>query len=107
MNSTPSLALWQCVRRVFLFCIFVLTPTAVFAVEQDCQFQAAIQPVEPVVLRVALYPFVPDRVALFEELESRFECNHPGVHVELVSSPNATDYYYNDEADSTSQRIEI
>ncbi len=53
--------------------------------------------VEPVILRVALYPFVPDRVALFEKLESRFECDHPGVNVVLVSSPNATDDYYADD----------
>jgi thiamine pyridinylase len=33
----------------------------------------------------------------FEKLESRFECDRPGVNVVLVSSANATDDYYSDD----------
>ena len=39
---------------------------------------------EPVTLRVALYPFVPQAQALFQSLEAPFERAHPGVNVELV-----------------------
>jgi hypothetical protein len=75
------------------------SPVPLFAseAESDCQIPVMGRTVEPVILRVALYPFVPDRVALFEKLESRFECDHPGVNVVLVSSPNATDDYYADD----------
>jgi thiamine pyridinylase len=66
--------------------------------EQDCLAGAATQqPVQPMTLRVALYPSVPDRLALFEKIEAIFECENPGVNVVLISSPNATDNYYNDD----------
>ncbi|XUJ32284.1 hypothetical protein ACQ5SK_27000 [Bradyrhizobium japonicum] len=66
--------------------------------EQDCAAKAsALPPVQPTVLRVALYPFVPDRLALFEKIEAIFECENPGVNVVLISTPNATDNYYDDD----------
>lgn len=69
--------------------------------ELDCPAGAATQqPVQPITLRVALYPFVPDRLALFEKIEAIFECEHPGVNVVLISSPNATDDYYTDDGAS-------
>jgi thiamine pyridinylase len=66
--------------------------------EQDCPADAATQQtVQPMTLRVALYPFVPDRLALFQKIEAIFECENPGVNVVLISSPNATDNYYDDD----------
>lgn len=66
--------------------------------ELDCPAGAATQqPVQPITLRVALYPFVPDRLARFEKIEAIFECENPGVNVVLISSPNATDDYYDDD----------
>ena len=39
--------------------------------ELDCPALAVTQqPVQPITLRVALYPFVPDRLALFEKIEA-------------------------------------
>ena len=48
----------------------------------------------PVTLRVALYPYVPDRHALFYELESGFEKQNPGVNLELIDTPEFTEKYY-------------
>src|SRR5688572_20018887 len=48
----------------------------------------------PVTLRVALYPYVPDRKAVFHELEREFERRHPGVNVELVDDDDFTVKYY-------------
>ncbi|MFN3199731.1 MAG: extracellular solute-binding protein [Bradymonadia bacterium] len=49
---------------------------------------------EPLTLRVALYPYVPDARGLFFELEAAFEKAHPGVNVELVETPALTWHYY-------------
>lgn len=46
----------------------------------------AAEPAASVTLRVALYPYVPDRLGLFARLEAAFEAAHPGVNVELVDS---------------------
>lgn len=48
----------------------------------------------PTTLRVALYPYVPDRRELFYELEAAFESEHPGVNLELVESSDLTSDYY-------------
>src|SRR5437667_6481994 len=48
----------------------------------------------PVTLRVALYPYVPDRKAVFHELEREFERRHPSVNIELVDDDDFTGNYY-------------
>jgi thiamine pyridinylase len=48
--------------------------------------QASAAPQQPVTLRVALYPYVPERRALFLELQQQFQADHPGVSVQLVES---------------------
>lgn len=49
-----------------------------------CLGAAACQ--QPALLRVALYPYVPDGRGLFQELEAAFEASHPGVNLELVET---------------------
>lgn len=45
-------------------------------------------------LRVALYPYVPNRLALFHKVESIFESRNPGVNLELVEDKSLLwDYY--------------
>ncbi|WP_342613825.1 extracellular solute-binding protein [Bradyrhizobium sp. NL2] len=91
-------------RQAFVFILLLLgsigqsTGVRATEMEQDCAAKAsALPPVQPTVLRVALYPFVPDRLALFEKIEAIFECENPGVNVVLISTPNATDNYYDDD----------
>jgi thiamine pyridinylase len=72
--------------------------------ELDCRIAVSGQPVEAVNLRVALYPFTPDRLALFQKLESAFECQNPGVNVVLISTSNAVDNYYDYEDDDKGQK---
>lgn len=45
-------------------------------------------------LRVALYPYVPNRHELFYQLEATFEQEHPGVNLELIESSDLVDKYY-------------
>lgn len=49
---------------------------------------------EAVTLRVALYPYVPDRIGLFHKIETVFEREHPGVNLELVEDSELLWYYY-------------
>jgi thiamine pyridinylase len=65
--------------------------------ERDCDVPIPNQAVVPIKLRVALYPFTPDRLALFHKIESVFECENPGVNVVLISTENAGDNYYSDD----------
>ncbi len=65
--------------------------------ERDCVPDPNLPASVPVTLRVALYPFTPDRLALFQKIESVFECENPNVNVVLVSTKNATDNYYSDD----------
>lgn len=44
-------------------------------------------------LRVALYPFVPDKDGLFREIKSSFERAHPDVELKIV---DLSDNYYNE-----------
>lgn len=45
-------------------------------------------------LKVALYPYVPDRQTLFYVIEEMFEAENPGVNLELVDDENLLwDYY--------------
>lgn len=84
----------------FAACVACLLSSIAAAQDpQPCAVTGPGRPVEAVVLRVALYPFTPDRQVIFHKLEAAFECAHPGVNVELVADPNATaDYYRDDEA---------
>jgi thiamine pyridinylase len=90
---------WRVVRFAFLILsVLILSArVCVAGMDQDCQIGPPQQPVEPITLRVALYPFVPDRLELFEKIEAIFECENPGVNVVLISSPNAGDNYYDDD----------
>lgn len=45
-------------------------------------------------LRVALYPYVPNRLSLFHKVEEIFESRHPGVNLELVDDSNLLWNYY-------------
>lgn len=89
-------ALANCV--LFVGLLFFMLPSLTRAESpRDCTLPNAEEPAVPQTLRVALYPYTPDRLALFHKIESLFECENPGVNVVLVSSSNATDKYYNDD----------
>jgi len=45
-------------------------------------------------LRVLLYPFVPNRLALFQTIEASFERDNPGVNLELVDDRDLLSTYY-------------
>jgi hypothetical protein len=68
MKMNSSIA-QLCFRIPPLFLLFscLLFPVPLFAseAENDCQIPVTGRVLEPVILRVALYPFVPDRIALF------------------------------------------
>jgi len=58
-------------------------------------FNSAVTAQEPLtILRVALYPYVPNRHEVFYQLEATFEQEHPGVNLELVESSDLVDNYY-------------
>ncbi|RWX22852.1 extracellular solute-binding protein [Rhizobium leguminosarum] len=84
-----------------LLVTLTLSPTHLqAAADQDCGTSSTKGTIEPLTLRVALYPFIPDNLTFFHNLESIFECENPGVDLRLVSTPNATyEYYTDDEAD--------
>jgi thiamine pyridinylase len=92
-----------CIRAsavaVFLLFVSLFSPPVLLAAdkERDCLVTAPDQPIIPITLRVALYPYTPDRLALFHKIESVFECENPGANVVLVSTRNATDKYYSDD----------
>ncbi|GLQ33353.1 extracellular solute-binding protein [Litoribrevibacter albus] len=55
---------------------------------------AQAEPTKVSTLRVALYPYVPDRLALFHKIEAIFESGNPGVNLELVDDSSILwDYY--------------
>ena len=45
-------------------------------------------------LRVLLYPYVPNRLSLFQKIEEQFEKDHPGTNLELVDTPELLENYY-------------
>lgn len=45
-------------------------------------------------LRVVLYPYVPDRLALFQKIEEVFESSNPGVNLELIDDQDLLWGYY-------------
>lgn len=53
----------------------------------------ACSAVEAITLRVALYPFVPDRRAVFTLLAQEFQKKNPGVVLESVEVPADQNYY--------------
>jgi thiamine pyridinylase len=50
-------------------------------------------PSKPITLRVALYPFVPDRYAIFALLAREFQRKNEGVTLELIEVDPSKDYY--------------
>ena len=86
-------------------CAFVLLMlgAALFANEAQavslCDPTKAQPLARPITLRVALYPYVPDRMRIFQILEAEFECMHPGLNLELVEERNASDRYYDFDVD--------
>jgi thiamine pyridinylase len=104
-SSHRRILTWLFFCLVFHFGFF-LSQTDVLAgnEELDCRIPVPSQPVEPINLRVALYPFTPDRLALFQKLESAFECQNPGVNVVLISTSNAVDDYYDYENDDKAHK---
>ncbi len=67
----------------------------VFLVVQLLIFMPAISKENQIdTLRVALYPYVPSRLSLFQKIEETFEKNNPGINLELVSDSNFLSYYY-------------
>src|SRR3954452_20799887 len=48
---------------------------------------------EPVTLRVALYPYVPDKYAVFTLLAREFQRRNNGITLELVEVPPNQEYY--------------
>ncbi len=73
-----------------------LAPSSARAAESERGCKPG-RPVEPITLRVAFYPYTPDRITLFQMIEEIFECENPGVDVVLVSTKNATQNYYSDD----------
>jgi hypothetical protein len=66
MESTDEDEFVDC-STLFPHSCCLLFPVPLFAseAENDCQIPVTGRVLEPVILRVALYPFVPDRIALF------------------------------------------
>lgn len=52
-------------------------------------------------LRVALYPYVPNRLALFHKVEAIFESRNPGVNLELVEDKTLLWNYYSGGLEAT------
>ena len=48
---------------------------------------------DAITLRIALYPYVPERYALFALLAQGFQRRNPGVTLDLVEVDPARDYY--------------
>ena len=55
---------------------------------------AVLKDNEITTLRVLLYPFVPNRLSIFQKIEAQFEKDNPGVNLELVDDPELLDSYY-------------
>jgi thiamine pyridinylase len=102
IGGWPMQALNLCkwvARPVMVMALLTVGILSAAAVDQerDCTPRPDLPASVPVILRVALYPFTPDRLALFQKIESVFECENPNVNVVLISTKNATDNYYSDD----------
>lgn len=86
---------------VQIFVLFVATvcPSGIVLASQICAENDRKPLSTPVKLRVALYPFTPDRFRIFQVLEAEFECLYPGLNLELVEEQNAADRYYDSDDD--------
>jgi thiamine pyridinylase len=72
-----------------VFCFCLVAASILMGVNSVAAYEG-----DPIQLRVALYPYVPLRRALFFELEQAFERDNPGVNIELVESSELLwDYY--------------
>jgi thiamine pyridinylase len=75
---------WHIIRQAALRSLVIIA----FAVGLCLEGKAALAQggAEWLTLRVALYPAVPQRRALFTQLEQQFERMYPGVNIELVET---------------------
>ncbi len=60
---------------------------------------------EATTLRVALYPYVPNRLALFYRVEEIFEARNPGVNLELVDDTTLIWEYYSGGLQATTADV--
>ncbi|MBD2579891.1 hypothetical protein [Oscillatoria sp. FACHB-1406] len=58
------------------------------------QLTIAIPALAKETLRVLLYPYVPDRLSLFQKIEGEFEKANPEVDLQLVDNPDLVADYY-------------
>jgi thiamine pyridinylase len=76
---------WHVIRQAILRALAIIAVVAVFLCT-ECNVSLAQGSAEWLTLRVALYPAVPQRRALFIQLEQQFERMYPGVNIELVET---------------------
>jgi thiamine pyridinylase len=106
--TTSTSAEWRGARRLLMkinqlliscgAALIIALTSACSSSDGKSPQQASNTPSEPRALRVALYPYVPEREKLFLKLEEEFERTHKGVDLQLV---DLFDYYYNfDKPDS-------
>ncbi len=79
-------------KAYFSWLIAALVATAIVVNNRLALSAPPSSPDTPTTLRVLLYPYVPDRLSLFQKIEAVFEREHPGVNLELVEDAN--DNYY-------------
>src|SRR5262245_12688082 len=75
---------WHMVRQATLRGLAIISVAFCFCTQAT--IAVAQGSAEWLTLRVALYPAVPQRRALFAQLEHQFERMYPGVNVELVET---------------------
>lgn len=75
---------WHVIRQAISRALAIIAVAIVIGIQSNVAL--AQGGAEWLTLRVALYPAVPQRRALFAELEQRFERMYPGVNIELVET---------------------
>ncbi|TPQ32853.1 hypothetical protein C2U70_20615 [Bradyrhizobium guangdongense] len=75
---------WRVIRQVTIRALEIIAVAVILC--SDGKVALAQGSAEWLTLRVALYPAVPQRRALFAQLEQQFERLYPGVNVELVET---------------------
>ncbi|MFO1432925.1 MAG: extracellular solute-binding protein [Candidatus Competibacteraceae bacterium] len=66
----------------------------VFVASQLTICMPALSSEERETLRVLLYPYVPNKLSLFQKIEKDFEKDNPGVNLELVDTSDLIKEYY-------------
>lgn len=56
-------------------------------------------------LKVLLYPYVPNRLSLFQKIEEQFEKENPGVNLELIDNSELRDNYYSGAIQNSSADV--